>query len=215
MDKINSVFAKWLLIAATTERELNSGRWNSTQIGQLQQQIHRYENELDLEAVYDNVNGFYRIDLKIMNGQTQAHKELRNDIKELRDDSNRKFFFMTIGFDDSKITISGIKDSLSKLKELKDIDLGEYVVEKFRKDDNGKIYIHHHIHCIMYTDKPKSKVIQFVYQKLKKYVVSSNFIDLKREQPLENYLKYISGDKRDEKLECIERDKEWRQLNNL
>lgn len=215
MDKINSVFAKWLLIAATTERELNTGRWNATTIGQLQQQINEAKSRLDLEAVYTNINAYYRIDLKIMNGQTQAHKELRDDIKEIKGNSNRKFFFMTIGFDDSKITISGIKDSICKLKELKDIDLGEYVVEKFRKDDNGKIYTHHHIHCILYTDKPKSKVIQFVYQKLKKYIVSSNFIDLKREQPIENYLKYISGDKRDEKLECVQKDNEWRQLNNL
>jgi len=122
---------------------------------------------------------------------------------------------MTIGFDDKIITVPMIKESISKLKELKDIDLGEYVAEKFRKDEKGDIYIHHHIHCIVYTDKPKSKVIQYIYQKLKKVIASANFIDLKREQPIENYIRYILGDKRDEKLECIQLDIEWRELNNL
>lgn len=215
MDKINAIFEKWVLIGATTERELNSGRWSCSTIRQYQTFIHQYKYLLDMDRVYDTIDAYYRIEIKIINGTTLAQIELKKDIKELKCNSNRKFYFMTIGFDDKTITVPLIKESISKLKELKDIDLGDFVVEKFRKDDKGNIYIHHHIHAIVYTDKPKSKVIQYVYQKLKKYISSSNFIDLKREQPVENYIKYIAGDKRDEKLECIEKDMEWRQLNNL
>jgi len=215
MDKINSVFAKWKLVAGTTERELNAGRWPCSTIQQFQLQIEGQSRHLDLDAVYNTVNAYYRMEIKIMNNQTEAHKQLYLDIKELKGNLNRKFYFMTIGFDDKIITVPMIKESIFKLKELKDIDLGEYVVEKYRKDDAGNIYIHHHIHSIVYTDKPKSKVIQYIYQKLKKVIASSNFIDLKREQPIENYLKYIAGDKRDEKLECVFKDKEWRELNYL
>jgi len=215
MEKINSVFEKWTLIAATNERELNSGRWSAATMTAFHADIYKYQQRLDLDAIYQCVNSWYNTDLKLMLRQTKSYTELSNDIKILKGIPNRKFYFMTIGFDDKIITVPMIKESISKLKELKDIDLGEYVAEKFRKDEKGDIYIHHHIHCIVYTDKPKSKVIQYIYQKLKKVIASANFIDLKREQPIENYIRYILGDKRDEKLECIQLDIEWRELNNL
>lgn len=220
MDNINSVFAKWLLIAASTEREMNAGRWNAATIGSLQQQITENKNRLDLDAVYQNVNAYYNIDLKIMLKQTSAYKELHNDIKQLKDNSNRKFFFLTVGFDDKVITVPKIKEAVSRLHDIKGVEVSEYVVEKHRRDvDTKQIYIHHHLHAIVYTDFPKSKTVDYIFQKFsgKKFqvVAGKNFIDLKREQPIENYIKYIRGDKTEEKLECIKKDKEWRELNNL
>jgi len=170
---------------------------------QLEEQYLRYFNQ------------WYEESLKYHLKETDIHISVSADIKRVRVNANRKWFFMTIGFDDKTITVQGIKNAIDKLKDIKGIELDRYVVEKYRKDDLGKIYEHHHIHTIIYTDYAKSKTVQFVYQKLKKYISGQNFVDCKREQPLDNYIKYINGDKTSNKLECIELDRKWRELNNL
>lgn len=223
MTDIQSLLEKWYLIAPVSNYG-NPGITDKEFLCVIQRNWHYITNPAELpgcdytrqqlEEMYLRMfNRWYESDLKWYVKESPAHISLSSDIKRVR--TQKKWFFMTIGFDDKTITVQGIKDSIAKLNEIKDLDLDRYVVEKFRRNPSGEIYEHHHIHTLIYTDKPKSKVIQYVYQKLKKYVSAPNFIDLKREQPIDNYIKYINGDKCDSKLECIEMDRKWRQLNNL
>lgn len=139
--------------------------------------------------------------------------DLANRRKEL--DIKKKWFFCTIGFDDKIITETGIKDTIRKLDGIKGIEIAHLVAEKHRRNPAGELYIHHHIHMLVDTDYPKSKVIQYVFQRVKKYVGSSNFIDVKNDGDRERYEKYINGDKTSEKLDLVEMDRKWRLEHNI
>lgn len=158
---------------------------------------------------------WYDMDLKEFLKETVAHKELANDIKKLKKGIGEKSKFVTIGFNDKTVNIDQIKMAIKKLNEMtsdKGFTVEKLVAEKFRKDDNKKIYVHHHIHLKLNTDLSRSKIIQFIYQKLKKLSVDAeSFIDVK---PFSDFhTKYLNGEKVAEKMECVEMDKKWRAEN--
>lgn len=84
-------------------------------------------------------------------------------------------------------------------------------VERFRK--NG---VHLHIHILRKGVYNKSKIIRDLSRKFK---VSSNYIDVRKSSSTADYQNrsnYIRGNKCDnEKLECVEKDIEWRKTENL
>jgi len=139
--------------------------------------------------------------------------EYKKDLERVQGVKKRNEFFITVGFDDKNITIDKIKKCVKGLKEMSCGILEHMTIEKFRKDDSGKIYEHHHIHFIFCADYAKSKVLQFVYQKVQKYVQSKNFVDIKECTDVRR--KYVLGEKKSEKMECVELDKKWRSENNL
>lgn len=132
---------------------------------------------------------------------------------------NFKWFFITVGYDDKIITPDLIrKYSLKVATASKFYDV-EYVNERFRKDDAGEIYIHHHTHFLVKTDLPKSRVIDTVYATVKKVVSAKNFVDVvgprDKKGTYEDKLKYVRGEKTQSKMECVLLDREWRITNNL
>lgn len=133
-----------------------------------------------------------------------------------------KSFFVTIGLDDKQFTKQNERERilaiLSRLTNIKDINVDKYVVEKHRRADNGSIYIHRHIHCKITSDFRKSKIIQYVFQKLNTkanaYVSQKNFIDVK--PWIEDiHDEYLDGNKESKKVECVEMDRKWREELNL
>lgn len=128
---------------------------------------------------------------------------------------NDKWFFMTVGYDDKTITNEKIKSLSEKVANMTHWEKCIYVNEKFRKNDKGEIYIHHHTHFLLTTSLPKSKVIQYVYQAVKSAVASKNFIDVKgnndKNGTFEQKQRYIAGDKISEKMECVRMDAQWRE----
>lgn len=225
MTDFKSLIDKWYLIApvsnygnrSVTDKEFLCTLQNVWgYITTPERGVSDHMTRQELEERYLRIfNRWYEDSLKYYLKESETHTSVATDIKRVRVNTNRKWFFITIGFDDKTITVQGIKNAIEKLFSIKGIEVDRYVVEKYRRDDLGNIYIHHHIHTIVYTDYSKSKVIQYVYQKLKKFLASDNFVDCKRSQPLDNYIKYINGDKTSTKLECIELDRKWRQENNL
>ena len=171
-----------------------------------------------LENFYNNINSFYQSDLRLALKQSKAHLALEQDIKGLQI-KKKNWFLVTVGFDDAAIKGKEpeiMRKAHSKIVETKGLEINAYVFEKHRKDGKSLVYIHHHIHYVIQTDYAKSKVIQFIYQKVKNYGVGSkNFIDVSTNGTLQTALNYVAGDKKIDKLECIELDKIWRQENNL
>jgi len=160
---------------------------------------------------------WYKADLDRYLSVDTASVSFETDISNRRKELGikKKWFFVTIGFDDSIITPTGVKDAINKLDGIKGITVTHMVAEKHRRNPNGELYIHHHIHMLIDTDYPKSKVIQYVFQRVKKYVGSSNFVDVKNDGDRERYEKYINGDKTSGKMDLVEMDRTWRLENNI
>lgn len=153
----------------------------------------------------------------IRNNESQILKQ--KVLADILKQPNFKWYFITVGYDDSNITVDKIRSYSLKVANLKYFMDPFYVNEKFRKNDKGEIYIHHHTHFLVKCELPKTKVIQYVYQAVKKVVASPNFVDVKSYKDkvgsYEQKLAYIQGDKKQEKLECVELDRTWRIDNNL
>ena len=149
------------------------------------------------------------------NNDIEFYRQREHDLVQIRKDINgnekKKWFFVTVGFDDKQVgVVNNMKSFLTKFKLTPGIDIQSYVCEKFRKNDKAEIYVHHHIHFLIHTDFPKSKVIQFCFQKAKGFIGGKQFIDVKNDGEISRYEKYIKGDKIESKKECCELDRIWR-----
>lgn len=154
------------------------------------------------------VMSHYNLDIQFYRRQDSFVLEIQ---KELRGNEKKKYFFVTVGFDDKQSNVvQNMKTFVSKFKTTPGIDIHSYVCEKHRKDNLGKPVIHHHIHYLIRTDFAKTKVIQFCFQKAKKFIAGKQFIDCQNDGEFSRYEKYIEGDKQESKKECIELDRIWR-----
>lgn len=151
-----------------------------------------------------------------------VQQEIRNDVKNIvlgKNPDSMKWYFITVGYDDKTITHTQINQYSRKLSEKNYFSDVRFVNEKFRKDKDGKIYVHHHTHFLVVCDLPKSKIIDRVYACVKKVVSSKNFVDVKGYKDncgsYQNKLDYINGNKLSEKMECVEMDRKWRLENNI
>lgn len=119
-------------------------------------------------------------------------------------------WFVTIGFNHDTWTIADCDKCIRKILEMEWIISGKANFELYRT--NGE---HPHVHFILETKEPKSRILDKIFRPLyvKKVVFSKNFIDVK---PMMDYHhKYINLDKVSEKMECVERDIIWRKKNNI
>jgi len=158
--------------------------------------------------------------------QETAYLFLKSDIRELEQTqqifnvlknpllSQRPFAFITVGYKDD-MTPRLMKSLGDKIASMKYWSSCKYVHEKFRESG-----IHYHTHFLVELVDPlkKSKIVQFVHQIVKKYVLCKNFVDVKTEKDnrdIKEFQKYIIGDKRESKLPFVEKDRVWRSENNL
>lgn len=147
---------------------------------------------------------------------------IRNELKAFKVNPDLPWKFITIGYDDKKITVANMRIAAQKVFALRKAEYSffRYTHEKFRKDDNGKIYEHHHTHFLVKTKLSKSKIIDLIYKTcIKNYICSKNFIDVKQQcdrvGTFEQKLDYINGVKQDSKMNCVEMDRKWRLENDL
>lgn len=150
--------------------------------------------------------------------EIEVRREKRK-LEKLIYGEEQKFCFVTIGFDDNQFDVTNeavlINPVINRILETPGFDNVKFVVEKFRRNENGEIYIHRHVHLLIDTPLRKAKVIQFIFQKCKKICASPNFVDVKCGGDRVRFEKYIKGDKTDTKLECVAKDKEWREKNKI
>ena len=217
MDRFNQLFEKWACLIDRYGRN-NPGMYSRHQLAMLQEILSNQFLITDFDTVYNNLNLFYQIDLKIATATTQSHIALECDMKSIRK-PKKNWFLVTVGFNDEEIKGREpviLQQAHKKILDIAGMEFLGHSIEKHRKDKNKKIYIHHHIHYVVKTDYAKSKVIQFFFQKVSKLGVSTkNFIDVSQNGTIETALKYVSGDKVDEKMECVALDIKWREDNGL
>lgn len=150
--------------------------------------------------------------------EMQVRRERRKLEKLIFSNESGKSYFVTIGLDDKQFNEDNeafiINPLVKKIIETPGFDNLKFVVEKFRKNEEGSIYVHRHIHLLFDCKFPKSKVIQFCFQKAKKYVSSQNFIDVKLDVGRTRE-KYIGGQKTSYKLECVDLDRKWRENKKI
>lgn len=150
--------------------------------------------------------------------EMQVRREKRKLEKLIHGDTSDKFYFVTIGLDDNLFKEDNeamiINPLVKKIIETPGFDNVKFVVEKFRKNEQGNIYIHRHIHLVFDSNLRKSKIIQFCFQKAKRYVQSQNFIDVKLDPGRVRH-KYIMGDKTELKMECVQMDRLWRKEKKI
>jgi len=119
-------------------------------------------------------------------------------------------WFVTIGFNHQSWTVEDCIKAIDKILKMDWIISGKANFELFR--ENGE---HPHCHFVIDTKEPKSRILDKLFRPLyvKKVVFSKNFIDIK---PMMDYHhKYIMLDKVSEKMECVNKDKEWRLKNAI
>lgn len=162
--------------------------------------------------------------------QLSIRDKVKNDMLRIRQGlecDNHEYVFITVGFNDKKITVSAITDICDKILHVnKDfISKADYCIEKHRTDrqGGGGIIHHHHVHMLIVSDTHlrASKWVEFIYKLrgIKEYVDSPTFIDVKtpnakkmdhRAQPYPQCLNYIKGIKTTSKMQCVALDIEWR-----
>jgi len=130
-----------------------------------------------------------------------------------------QWYFITVGYDDDNITVDKIRKYSNLVATSNYFDDVKYVNEKFRKNDSGEIYIHHHTHFLVKCSLSKSRVVDRVFATVKKVCKSKNFVDVKSSKDgvgsYQDKLKYINGQKTESKMICVEKDIKWRLENNL
>lgn len=120
-------------------------------------------------------------------------------------------WFVTIGFNHQTFDPKQVKLFISNLFTLKFFDDGSFGVFEYYRA-NGE---HPHIHiCLKTSVKTKSQIVQQIFRSknASKFILNKNFIDVK---PFEKYHdEYLAGNKTEDKMSFVERDKSWRFENN-
>lgn len=135
--------------------------------------------------------------------------------------ADENWAFITIGWNEQTVTPRSMLDVSKRVAELKYFSECKFVLEKHR--ENG---IHHHTHFLVRFNEKyfKSKLIGWMYQVrgLRAICLGKNFIDIKgpldKKKPYQSYElynDYVSGIKTEEKNKYIEKDRIWRQQNNI
>lgn len=148
--------------------------------------------------------------------------ELKSTINEILvgDPLQDNWIFVTLNFNDTE-PITGQK-MLYFAQEIckKDwVENATFVLEKHRCQG-----VHHHVHLLIDLNihQRKSKTIELIYKigGLKKYCAGKQYIDVKCAKdalraPRDVYENYVSGNKKEEKMFFVEKDRQWRKANNL
>lgn len=155
--------------------------------------------------------------------ERMAEKQLRDDMARFAEaqqalvqvalpQTEKPDWFITLGFNHQTWDVQKCSEIINKVLSLPFIKDAEAVFELYRQ--NGE-----HPHCHFYIETinkiPKSKILEKIWAVagIKKVILNKNFIDIKIAQPI--HKKYVKGEKRDEKLEYVEKDKVWRKENNI
>lgn len=147
-----------------------------------------------------------------------VRRERRKLEKLIHGDTGCKSWFVTIGLDDKQFddnNEAGIINILvKKIKDTPGFENVNFVVEKYRRAEDNSIYIHRHIHLVFDSQLRKSKIIQFCFQKAKRYLANQSFVDVKPD-PNRSRMDYIRGNKPSMKLECVDKDRSWRKEKKI
>lgn len=134
----------------------------------------------------------------------------RENFVDNREKSKTHMFFVTINAKDG-IDVVPFWAQMKKCvdKALLKSNRSKYVIEQ-RSEGDQEPY-GWHIHWLVEFEKhtPKSVIVQQVYRCFKSYVAGANYIDVRLvvgEDAWKMYEKYISGEKKEEKMGKVQKD---------
>lgn len=119
-------------------------------------------------------------------------------------------WFVTIGFNHQTWTKDKCIKAIQKIMAMDWVVSAKAVFELHR--ENGE---HPHVHFLLHTKEPKSKIIEKIFRPsyVQSVVYNKSFVDVKPAE--EHHMKYIMGDKCDAKQQYVELDRQWRAANNI
>uniref|UniRef100_UPI004047A95A hypothetical protein n=1 Tax=Mariniflexile sp. TaxID=1979402 RepID=UPI004047A95A len=157
----------------------------------------------------DMAKSFFVAD-KLWHKQTFClSKEIDKEIEKSLPSPSEKWF-MTIGFNHDTWTVKDCDKCITKILGMEWIKSGKANFELHREGG-----VHPHVHFIIETKEPQSRIVDKVYRPLyvKKLVSKRNFVEVT--PMMEYHLKYINLDKKEDKMQYVKKDIEWRKKNNI
>lgn len=141
----------------------------------------------------------------IQNYRKEACIELGID-----EDYNKHWFMITVNYPPD-YNVQQLEGNVKKIKTISSIDSIIGYIHEFHTEQGN----HPHTHMLVRTKLPKSKVIQYVAQKLK---VNQPCVDVKGPKDgtrtFDTAKAYVEGRKTDKKMQNVEKDDEFRKLIN-
>lgn len=118
--------------------------------------------------------------------------------------------FVTVGLNHQTWSVSSGVKLIESILSFDWVDKAQAVFELHR--ENG---IHPHIHFLIESNLSKSKILEKIWacKGIKKIVLQKSFIDYKLAMPYHD--KYILGDKTEDKIIYVNKDRVWRVENNI
>lgn len=152
---------------------------------------------------------FYNADKKWLLDKQKISKSIDKRLQLLESTPDGRWF-VTIGFNHQTWNIQKCTKCIEKILGMDWIIKAKANFELFR--ENGE---HPHCHFLLETKEPKSRILDKLFRPkyVKDIVLARSFIDVKEAQPFHD--KYINLDKQTLKQEYVEKDKEWRNKNNI
>lgn len=180
-------------------------------------QKYGYVSKLAYTYYEDDLKRFLKVD-RINLIHSEATKRI---LKAAPCDESVLWAFITVNFDDTRIDdcqkhVTKMCNIGYKVSHLKYFKSCYYVIERHR--DTG---IHHHIHFLIKFHKKEfpSKIIGWIFQTdgVQDFCTAKHFIDYlgpantkKPYQPYDTYIEYVHGNKCEDKMPMIQKDRIWR-----
>lgn len=152
----------------------------------------------------------YKMCVATIGYKLKQQKALQKLYDVIQDGTRTSKYFVTVSFSEELFTVDTFKTWWSKMTSKAKVINCRGVLE--RHSDAGQ---NTHVHMIIETPFRKGRLLQFIWETagIKKLISEKNFIDVKEYS--ERHEEYINGDKRESKVEYVEKDREFRKNNGI
>lgn len=166
-----------------------------------------WNSQICPDAVPMMANRWLQDDLQLHQTYDARIREKERALKIVK---KKNEWFVTINFNHQTYTIEKCVNLIKRVLAHEWVLTCTAVFEINRA--NGR---HPHVHMIIKTDLPKSKVIYNIWRTsgIKTIVLKQAFIDVKEAIP--QHQEYVTGNKQQSKMACVIADRLWRQENNI
>lgn len=157
---------------------------------------------------------------KLRLDQLKAQKERKTDaqmaLAEFMGSGGEPVYMVTINYPDQFTEFAFMQEIVERIREKDWVKRFEWVHEYYTREGN-----HPHTHMIMTCHKKFTprRLAETIYstKNLKKYCFALNFVQVEKDTHRSwiDRHDYIVGNKREDKYQFLERDRVWREENNI
>lgn len=152
----------------------------------------------------------YKLCVATIGAKLKTQKAIAKIYNDLGAGTDTNQHFVSIGFSEELFTIKKFRNWWNKMTSKASIINAKGVIE--RHSESG---VNTHCHIIIESPLKKGRLIQFIWESagIKKLVGDRQKIDVRPYE--ERHEDYIIGDKKAEKMENVEKDRNWRKSEGL